>query len=182
MDLREKLDSRQEKLLDASLFFGRFLAVGAVFHLLLFWRPDTTALQGSIASATVFLLELLGKEVRREGLLLFMEGDSFLVSQDCTGWKSVSAFLGLGFASRMRNLKLIVAGIAAIMIANIVRIVSTLYLSGFFSFDLIHGTLWKWGLTAFTLILWAVLLNAERSGEVLEKGEDSLLRLQRTFL
>ncbi|MFB6147932.1 MAG: hypothetical protein ABEJ66_03535, partial [Candidatus Nanohaloarchaea archaeon] len=72
--------------------------------------------------------------------------------------KSMAAFTGLLFASGSlkKHYRFLAAGLLGLFLANIARVTSTVYLShaGLISFDIIHGTLWKWGLTAVVLGLW----------------------------
>lgn len=175
-------NERQQRLLDALFFFGRFLLAGAVFHALLFWRPDTTPLQTGLASITAAILSMTGVESTSYGVMIASEGSFFEVTQDCLGWKSMAAFLALGFASRLRDYRYAAAGLAVIAVANLLRTVSTLYLAQFVSFDLVHGTLWKWGLTLVTLAAWIYWTAAENRFNLSERLSALSAGGRRTFL
>lgn len=152
------MDERQQKLFQTSLFLGKLLAAGAVFQTFIFLYPETYGIQSWYAGMITGLLNSLGLEATSSSHYVLMDSGIYRITQDCLGWKSMAAFTGLVFASGplRRHYRFLLAGFLTLMIANVVRVVSTVYLShtGFVSFDIIHGTLWKWGLTALVLIIW----------------------------
>ncbi len=164
MELDLDLDERQEKLYRTSIFLGKLIIAGIVFRLFILFYPDTTSLQVSLADLTAETLRLTGIKASSTGIFVLTEKFTYEITRDCLGWKSVAALLGLTFATpKKTDLRFVVAGIAAIGIANIVRLLTTIYLdmSGIISFDIIHGILWRWGLTAVVLGIW-VLWYRER--------------------
>lgn len=163
MELLEKDDLNQEqrKLLEAAGFLGRFLFAGLVFQLILFWRPDTVFIQRYLAELTAGMLQLAGREAYVSGISVYSSGTQFIVNQDCLGWKSMAAFLGLGFASKRTAVKYAAAGLAVIAGINIFRVFSTVYLSTYISFDLLHAVLWQGGMTASVLLLWIIWTKLE---------------------
>lgn len=151
-----ELSEEQQKMLEANIFLGKMLAVGAVFHLILWIYPDTSWLQARYAEVIVSIMNMFGYGFRAESVYIL---PGYEITQDCLGWKSMMAFTALVFSSTAKyreNLRYILAGTAVILIANTVRIVTTIHLSevGLISFDIIHGFLWKWSLTALVLIAW----------------------------
>ena len=77
--------------------------------------------------------------------------------------ESLAAFAGLMYASSRRAMEhahFILQGFALIIIANIVRVYSTVLLAerGVISFQVIHDVLWSWSLTALVLVIWAFWL------------------------
>lgn len=152
-------EDREEKLKKTSVFLAKLLAVGLVFRAVLYIRPDTTFLQAHLASLTAYLLSLIDVNLEVQGALLVGESSSYIVNQDCLGWKSGFAFVGLMLASTKdlaKDYKFILGGLAAILVLNMLRVVTTVYLSykNIISFDIIHTVLWRWGLTTIVLILW----------------------------
>ncbi|MFB6208086.1 MAG: archaeosortase/exosortase family protein [Candidatus Nanohaloarchaea archaeon] len=131
---------------------------GTVLHLILWIYPDTTPLQAGLASIISRLLSVAGIENYLDGISVVVGNIRYVITQDCLGWKSMAAFAGLMYASgTLRdNLETLFYGALIIEIANIVRVFTTVYLAhnGIISFEIIHGIMWKWGLTALVLLMW----------------------------
>jgi len=64
-----------------------------------------------------------------------------------------------------QNLKHVFTGIGLILLANTLRIVTTIHLAetGIISFEIIHGFLWKWSLTAIVLATWIYWFRNHRT-------------------
>ncbi len=160
----DEMDERQEKLYETSVFLARLLAAGIVFQAILFIYPDTYSLQAGLTGLVSTLLNWIGVPSYYEGIFIFLGESSFRVTQDCLGWKSIAAFMGLMFASSgnlREHRNFILAGISALVVGNVVRVITTIYLShiNLISFEIIHGIFWKWGLTALVLVLWLYWLR-----------------------
>lgn len=158
---REELTERQERLLDTNIFLGKMLLVGAVFHLILYIYPNTVPVQEAFAEIITRIMNYMGYGFTSESVYILKETSAYEITQDCLGWKSMMAFTALMYASPgklRRNLKYLGAGLVAIAVANVVRVVTTIHLSelGIISFEIIHGVLWKWSLTAIVLLAWIV--------------------------
>lgn len=168
-----KLSEKQEKLLEANIFLGKMLAVGAVFHMVLWLYPDTSGIQAYYAEIIASIMNFFGYSFRAESVFIL---PGYEITQDCLGWKSMMAFTALVFSSTKRyrkNLKYVLAGTAVILVANTVRIITTIHLSeiGLISFEIIHGFLWKWSLTALVLIAWIYWFHRYRSVKTIENPE-----------
>lgn len=152
------------------LFIGKMLLAGLIFRVVLFLDPNTMIFQVWLAEISRVSLNLFGFSFGREGILLISEGTNYLISRDCLGWKSMAAFSALVFASTdsLRDeLEILVAGIAGLGAANVVRIVSTVLLSeaGIISFEIVHTFLWRWGMTLLVLLIWYLWLTDRFSPE-----------------
>lgn len=157
---RLDMDGRQEKLLETGVFLAKLLLAGLVFRLVLFLHPDTTYLQAGLAAVTAELLGLAGIEAVSRGLFVFTDQATYVITQDCLGWKSLSVFVALVLASPKKNGRILVWGSVLLVAANLVRILTTVYLAHIgVPFDLVHGILWKWGLTALVLGAWFYWLS-----------------------
>lgn len=168
-DKIENLDERQRKLFETSVFMAKMLIAGAFFHLLLLLYPDTTGLQTGLAEVTQRILEIFGVNLERQGINLIDYNVIYIVTQDCLGWKSMAAYTALIFSSTSeyrKYVKPLLIGLIAIAVINIVRIVTTIYLShiNLISFEIIHSLFWKWGLTFFVILIWAVWFH-QKSGK-----------------
>lgn len=104
------------------------------------------------------LLSVAGIENSVQGVSILVDSTRYIITQDCLGWKSMAAFTGLMYASDSirDNLEVLFTGILLVEAANIVRVFTTVYLAhqGIIPFEVIHGFLWKWGLTALVLLIW----------------------------
>lgn len=170
-EMKEGFDETQEKLWDTSVFLAKMLLAGSIFQAILFLYPDTVPIQSFLAEWTAFAARIIGLEAYSQGIDIYIGAEIYRISQDCLGWKSIAAFTALIYASSdslSNNLRFVSIGILAIIAANFVRIITTVYLGHLeiISFSLVHGIFWKWGLTLVILVLWLVWLN-QRADEPL---------------
>lgn len=158
-----ELNQTQRKLLLALEFIGKLMIAGLIFRGILFVYPDTTGIQSAFADLIAAIISTSGLEAAADGIYIRIGDAVYIITQDCLGWKSKSVFSALVIASGItrRNLKFLASGIAVLLVANIVRVVTTIHLShsGLISYEVIHGTLWKWGLTGVVLALWLYYLK-----------------------
>ena len=156
----DDLSERDRKILDANVFLGKMLLVGAVFHGILFLYPNTVAIQEAFARFLTNFMNAFGYSFAHHGIYMMDGGSGYEITQDCLGWKSMMAFTALMVSSGniRENMKYIFAGLGLIVLANFVRVVTTVHLAeiGIFSFEIIHGFLWRWSLTAVVLVLWII--------------------------
>jgi exosortase/archaeosortase family protein len=155
---------KHQKLYETTIFLLKLIALGIIFRAIIFLSPSTYPLQAGLAQITSILLQTLGLEFELQGALMIGEKASYLITQDCLGWKSIAAFTGLLIASTeniRKTTKPLAIGITALIAINIFRIVTTVYLShqGFISFDIIHTFFWKWGLTGFVFLFWLIYMH-----------------------
>jgi len=159
---KEQMNETQIQLYEALTFFTKLLAAGLIFQAILYIYPDTTPAQEFLAAIIAPIMDQIMKaSFTASGINVVTDGVRYIITQDCLGWKSMAAYTALIFAATKKyrkNLKYILGGIILIYIANIVRIITTIYLSqaGIISFEIIHDTLWKWSLTGIVFILWII--------------------------
>jgi len=156
---RDQLTEKQERLLETNIFLAKMLGVGAVFHLILYLYPNTVAVQSLFSNLIAYLTNFLGYSFASPGVYVIQGSSAYEITQDCLGWKSMMAFTALMYASPGKlseNLRYLLGGLAGILVVNIVRVITTIHLSeiGLISFEIIHGFLWKWSLTAVVLVAW----------------------------
>ncbi len=160
-EFEKKLETeRQEKLYQTMIFLVKLVFLGLIFRLILFMYPDTYSLQNAFASLIALILSPFMQIQVNEIYLLTLE-NSYIIVQDCLGWKSMAVFAALFFSSipveKVRNnLEYLLYGLAAIFVANIIRVSTTVYLAeiGLISFEVIHSLLWRWGLTLIVFAVW----------------------------
>ncbi len=109
------------------------------------------------------LLQATGVPVVSSGSLITVpvEGGTWAayVSWDSSGWKSLLLFFALIMATEA-PLRRRLEGLALLPIiygANVVRVwfmFFYVHIFGLGYYEIIHGTLWSWGMIVFTLALW----------------------------
>ena len=156
----EEFNETQQKLYETLIFLGKLLLAGTVFQGILWAYPDTRILQSMLADLIASMLNSSGIEATVETFYIYIGNTPYYITQDCLGWKSLAAFTGLVYASSKRTLEhinFIFQGFIVIVLANIVRVYSTIFLAekGVISFSVIHDVLWSWSLTFLVLAMWA---------------------------
>lgn len=160
---------RQRKLYETLQFILKLLFFGLIFRLILVIYPDTYPIQSAFASLIGTVLSPF-MQVHVNGIYILTAEASYVIVQDCLGWKSMAVFTALFLSATTKfreQAKYLLYGLIGIFIANVVRVASTVYLSeiGVVSFEVIHTFLWRWGLTFIVLLIWLYwyryILNAE---------------------
>ncbi|MEF8880619.1 MAG: exosortase/archaeosortase family protein [Candidatus Nanohaloarchaea archaeon] len=156
----KELNETQQKLFETLVFLTKLLVAGIVFRAILWIYPDTKLLQSFLGDLISAMLNSSGIESVKQGIYIYIGDTPYVITQDCLGWKSLAAFTGLVYASTSRTLEhlnFILQGFAVILLANIIRVYSTVFLAekGIISFQVIHDVLWSWSLTLLVLIIWA---------------------------
>jgi exosortase/archaeosortase family protein len=156
----DEFSEKQKKFLEANIFLGKMLSIGAVFHLILFLYPNTVPVQKAFAGITTSFMNFFGYDFSHYSVYIMDAGTGYEITQDCLGWKSMMAFTALMISSGgvRKNLKYLGIGLLAIVFTNFLRVVTTIHLSeaGIISFEIIHGFLWRWSLTAIVLAAWLI--------------------------
>ncbi len=161
-----KLTGNEQKLWLTLQFFLRLLILSIPLYFVLLFLADMTALQLLVAGNSAWLLSLSGWQVIQEGPLLNLGTFSFLISPDCTGWKSMLFLFALLFAvPRIQNKKRflgLVIGIPLVWAGNLGRIVMTVLVQDMYGLEaagFVHDYLWRMGLAVLVLLIWGVWLN-----------------------
>lgn len=149
---------RQRKLYQTLQFVIKLLFFGFLFRLILVIYPDTYPIQSAFASLIGTVLSPF-MQVQVNEIYILTVKSSYVIVQDCLGWKSMAVFTALFLSATTRfreQAKYLLYGLISIFAANVVRVASTVYLSeiGVVSFEVIHTFLWRWGLTFIVLVIW----------------------------
>jgi len=166
----EEFTETQQKLFDTLKFMSKLLLAGAVFQTILYIYPDTRFLQSALAELISGMLDSTGKDTVVQVTSVYTGQAQYIITQDCLGWKSAAAFIALIYASTERTLEhlnIILQGVAVIILANIVRVYTTVVLAerGIISFNIIHDVLWSWSLTLLVLVMWVYWLRELKDRE-----------------
>ena len=128
---------------------------------LVFLKDITTHLSLSLLRFTGIDASLSGNSI-----LVPLEADSFaaVIDWDCTGWKSMFALFALIFATDFSLRKKLhgLIFIPLVYLVNLIRIWFMFYFVSSFGllyYDLVHATLWSWGLILTIIAFWVVWIR-----------------------
>ena len=160
-----KLTPEQERLWKTLNFLIRMLVLSIPLYLVIFLAVDLSALQLAAAGQSASVLQSLGWTVTQDGVLLRAGDFLFTINQDCTGWKSMLFLFALLFSvpavSLRKRLIGLAIGLPAVWLGNLLRIIGTVYVQAGFGTEtamLVHDWLWRLGLVALVLGIWAAWL------------------------
>ncbi len=164
--MRLNLNPSQEKQWKLLLFLGRLAVLSVPLYIIIAFAIDLSALQMAVAGNSAWLLGMMGNPIMQEGALVGVGDFSFIITQDCTGWKSMLLLFGLLFAVpavawRKRLIGLLV-GIPIIWVGNLLRILSAVYAQqawGMEAAQVLHDVWWQLGLTAIVLGVWLLWMK-----------------------
>lgn len=164
----EKLTPGQKSLWRTFLFLIRLLILSIPLYMILSLPGLLLPLQSLVTHNSVSLLSL-SYPVSYENVLIEIQSPGnefqFVVSEDCTGWKSMLflfalIFATLGVSLRKRLLGLVI-GIPVIYLGNLFRILLIVLIQqnwGAPAAELFHVYFWSLGLIALVLLAWGLWL------------------------
>jgi len=159
--MKIKLDRTQEKLLDVLLFMAKLLALSIPLYLISMFPEFLFPLQEAVSQNIYVLLKYLGFEASREGFIINADKIVFLISEDCTGWKSmlfVSALiLSVPRVPAKKRLWGILIGLPIVYIGNLARILAVVLIWSAYgpaAANVFHDYLWQAGMISLVLAIW----------------------------
>ncbi len=145
-------------------FMVKFLLFAIPLYIILILNLRLEWLETFTADVSYGILQLLGIAVQRAGNLIVIPvaGGSWgaFINWDCTGWKSFLALFALVMATdfplknKLKGLCVLLPSLFAINIARIVFMFLYVNSFGLEFFDVIHASIWSWGLIAAILVFW----------------------------
>ena len=163
--MKINFSSEQKKLLETLLFLVKVLLFAIPLYFILIFQNVLYPLQEAVSQNIYLILNFIGLETFKDGFLLKTNGFAFLISEDCTGWKSILFFAALIFAVPKVNIRKRVVGLAfgipAIYVGNLFRILIMVFISLTFEYELaklIHDYFWQIGLISLVLVVWIMWL------------------------
>ena len=158
---------------EQKVFLLRFIGVLVFFYLVVAMRPVNDRVivpfTGLIVQASAAVLRGLGEPARTAGTLLTSPAFTVDVKNGCNGVEAmlllVSAILAFPAPARKRLAGLL-AGVAAIQVANLIRVVSLFWLGVHHRdvFELFHAAIWQTVLILMSVVLF--ILWSRRVGPV----------------
>ena len=164
---KQKLINRKDALRILT-FLIKFNLLAIPLYLIIVSGFQLGFLKDVTADFTFHMLRLTGIDASIAGNIISIPAENGVfaarIDWDCTGWKSMFALFALIFATdfslrkKMRGLVLI----PAVYLVNLLRIwFMFLFVSdfGLAYYDIVHATVWSWGLILTVLIFWVVWMR-----------------------
>ena len=188
-----RLAPQQKKLWNTLTFLLRLTVLAIPLYIVIWLNLSLVPLQSVVADQSAWILGAMGFAVTKNNLILSVGGASpftsspftFYIGPDCTGWKSMLAFVALifatlGVAMKKRVLGL-VFGIPLIHLGNLSRIIIVVLIERGLGLDaalVFHDWLWQAGLMAIVLFLWLVWLKWEKAASTLSSVKPLMMKLK----
>ena len=163
-------------LADAALvrLAGKFLLWCALMFAMIVWAaartPLLVGLQTATAAAAATLMNATGVAATRTDLAIGLPGRELFIGPDCTGL-TIAALLSamvLAYPVKLSSKAVgIAAGVGAILLANLVRLVAIAHMYGASDeiFNLAHDFLFQVGMVAVAIAVWTAWLSFARTRE-----------------
>ena len=152
----------------------RFLVCFAVLFAIMVWldarTPIVANLEIATAGAATALMNFTGVVATRADTLINVPGRQLLIGADCTGLTIAVLFVSLIVAYPVKMSSKVVgilAGVAAILLANLVRLVGIAHIAGAPDtlFNAAHDFVFQVGMVAVAIAVWAGWLSFARARE-----------------
>ena len=182
-DSRLKVESKYKRLWDLMIFLLKFNIFLIPIYLISYYRLNLIPLQLLVAQSVAGLLRMFHIPFSIYGIfikVLIPEGSfGAFITWDCTGWKSIMAFLALIYATPATVEKkiLAIALTPFIFFVNILRILFMFWFVhsyGTENFNFIHHTLWSYGMIFTIFVLWVIWykdsINYDKKIKTLKKN------------
>jgi len=163
-----KLSKTERRLWETLVFVLKILAFSIPLQLIMHFSQVLHPFQELVASNVSFIFRLMGYDVVRNGISLTITGTHeflFLITGDCTGWKSMILLCALIFAIPRVEMKKrligLIIGITIIYTGNLIRILLIVLAEQSYGLEaamIIHDYLWQLGLVSLVIVIWVVWL------------------------
>lgn len=166
------------KLWQTMQFLVRLIVLSMPLYLVIAFSLDLTLLQNFFAQSTAHILSASGWNLIASGngiTVLTPDNFIFLITPDCTAWKSMLFLFALLFAVPRKpfhpdrlnfllksRLPWLIAGIPAVVLANMTRILTSVWVLSAYGPELsglVHDILWQFGLAGVVLGIWLLWLR-----------------------
>jgi exosortase/archaeosortase family protein len=166
--LGRKLTKEQLRLWSTLLFAMKLLVFVIPLYIILAFSQILAPLQAAVSYNIIFLLRAIGLDAAGQGMFISIGGSNpflFLISEDCTGWKSMLLLTALMCAvpaiTPGKRLIGLLIGIPVVYAGNLVRIMIVVMIqqsSGLATAMVFHDYLWQLGLIILVLAEWFIWL------------------------
>jgi len=164
-----RLTRQQKRMEDTLVFLLRLIALSIPLYIIMWMDFILLPLQSITAGQVAWALNAMGFAVTSKDLILSVGSGQpfiFFIGPDCTGWKSMLAFIALIFATLGAGMRKRIAGtligIPLIHAGNLLRIIAVVLIERSYGLEaakVFHDWLWQAGLIALVLALWLAWLR-----------------------
>lgn len=166
--MKLRFSREQERLWETFLFLIKILILAIPLYVILSFQGLLYPLQELVSRNVYLILKYLGFQATRHDFLITIHGVNpflFLVSEDCTGWKSMlfltALILAVPKVSWIKRLLGMTFGISLIYLGNLLRILAIVHIEQVYGLELanlIHDYLWQAGMISLVLLIWVAWL------------------------
>jgi len=163
-----KFSNKQKRLWEAFVFLLKVIVFSIPLYIILTFHSILYPLQDIVSQNVYYVLMLFGFDAARNGFLLNIHGGNpfvFIVSEDCTGWKSMLFLTALVLAipkvAWKRRATGLAFGIPLIYLGNLLRILIIVNVQQAYGIEfasVVHDYLWQAGLISLVLLVWVLWL------------------------
>lgn len=159
------ISRKNKKLFNILFFIGKLLIFSIPLYVVIWFNIDLYLYQNILASQIHWILKLIGISVGRTGIELLTKKTLFVISKDCTGWKSLLFFTALIISTPSKIKKKtsgLMFGLPVLYLANIFRIIVLILLGIFYGegyFNLVHDIFWQLFSIGSVLFLWILWMK-----------------------
>ncbi|MEM5794130.1 MAG: exosortase/archaeosortase family protein [Candidatus Aenigmatarchaeota archaeon] len=164
-----------EKLLKVLLFFIKLNILVIPLYVIIYLDVSFPMLQNFLASSLHFILSKFDPSVSFKDYYLYvpfktekgLQVETFIISFDCTGWKTMYLLFALVLATPSelkKKFKVLVIGSPFLFFLNFIRILTTILFCMSFGLqylEVIHNFLWREGLILVVAAIWYIWLKKE---------------------
>jgi len=169
--VKRKLNRKEKRLISTLTFLIRLLILAMPLYVILIYNISLLPIQRAVSVQVEDILKTMGYNIERENVTIQVNKISgsrftFIISEDCTGWKSMLFLFALIFAipnvAFIKRLYGLLFGLPMVWLGNLLRIVIVVFVEGIFGYSaamIIHDYLWQAGLIALVLSLWLIWMK-----------------------
>lgn len=165
----QKLNKTQKEMLSVLVFLIKMIFLSLPIYFILFYNVSLYPLQETVIQQSIGILDFFSYNPVREGFMITVNSShyfSFLISEDCTPWKTIWLIISLMIAVPKirisRRLIGMAIGASILWVGNIFRIIFIVWVEQNISFSLamlIHDYLWKTMLILTVIAIWLSWLS-----------------------
>ncbi len=160
------LSPGQQRLRRVLVFLLRLIILSLPLYMVITFSVNLLFMQQAVAGNVLWVLNSAGYSAAQDGISITIEGGqpfTFLITEDCTAWKSMLFFFALVFAVSgvllKKRLLALLIGLPLIWVCNILRIFVIVGVQQSYGLEAAmfwHNVTWQAGLITLILVLWGV--------------------------
>lgn len=164
-----------EKLLKVLVFFIKLNVLVIPLYLIIYLDVSFPILQNFLTASLHFFLSRVNSSISFADHFLYIpfktekgfQIETFIISFDCTGWKTMYLLFALVLATPSKinkKIKVLAIGLPFVFFLNFIRILTTLLFCMSFGLEyleIVHTFLWREGLILAVAAIWYIWIKKE---------------------